>query len=180
MSSRVLAACALAIVTATSVFAGDRPPFQGTGSSADAREGQARIVAYLRAESDKILKASAQLKDKAAGLRSEADQLSSGSSGPQAGTRHSSGISLDRRGYVPKNAAGESETADAVRLRSIRLDEEANRLAKLAAAIDPQAQKDLLDRMRACCASGSLIGVRAEVTKIARDVGADYTPDPVD
>jgi hypothetical protein len=47
----------------------------------------------------------------------------------------------------------EREKRDAVSLRieGRRLDAEAVRLWKLAAAVDPQALKDLLDRLRNCC-----------------------------
>jgi uncharacterized protein (DUF3084 family) len=174
------AACLLAIFAGTPTLADERPPRQRMESPADESKEQARIVAYLKAESDKILKASTQLKSEAARLHSEADHLSAEASNLQANTDHASGIRLDRRGYVPKDAASQSATADAVRLRSTKLDDEANKLARLAAAIDPQAQKDLLDRMRACCALGSLIGVRTEVIRIAREMGTDYTPDPLE
>ena len=49
------------------------------------------------------------------------------------------------------DAANERRDAVSLQIEGRRLDAEAVRLWKLAAAVDPQAQKDLLDRLRNCC-----------------------------
>lgn len=56
------------------------------------------------------------------------------------------------------------------------LEKEVARLRTLAQEVDPRAQKDLLDRIRACCQSAAVDLARQEIIRIARSLGSDYTP----
>ena len=49
------------------------------------------------------------------------------------------------------DAVREKRDAVSLRMEGRRLEGEAVRLWKLAAVVDPQALKDLLDRLRNCC-----------------------------
>jgi hypothetical protein len=163
MRHRLFVAWALMTIAATAAFGEGKRLQQRIEAPAEGSVDEAMISAYLSGEARKILQASVSLKNRASRLRLEGDRLSTPTTNP---------------GHP--RSTNPSETADAFRLRSIKLDEESSRLALLAAAIDPQAQKDLVDRMRACCAMGSsLMGVRAEIIKIAREMGTDYVPDPL-
>ena len=74
------------------------------------------------------------------------------------------------------DADREDKDAGGLRQEGRRLDEEATRLWKLAAAVDPQAQNDLLKRMQACCKASGIEFLRTEIIKLARSIGANYSP----
>jgi hypothetical protein len=122
----------------------------------------------LKAESARILAEGDRIKREADLMRSEATRLDSEAVELQNGAAYLDQLwekanKLDPNKY--KDFAGrdrsqrrmrldaEREKGDATSLRieRRRLDAEAVSLWKLAAAVDPQAQKDLLDRLRNCC-----------------------------
>jgi hypothetical protein len=74
------------------------------------------------------------------------------------------------------DAKTEDQDADGLRLEGKRLDEEADRLSKLAAAVNSEAQKGLIDRFRGCCKSGDLKALRQQITELARSMGLTYSP----
>ena len=135
--------------------------------AAYAEDAQAKGVT-LKAESARILLEGDRIKREADLMRSEATRLDSEADELQKGAAYldqqwekANKLDPDKyKDYVGRNRSqwrmrfdAEREKRDAVSLRieGDRLDAEAVRLWKLAAAIDPQAQKDLLDRLRNCC-----------------------------
>lgn len=74
------------------------------------------------------------------------------------------------------DAQREDRDADGLRLEGRRLDEEADRLSDLAAAVNSEAQKSLIDRFRGCCKSGDLTTLREQVAALARSMGVTGYP----
>jgi DNA-binding helix-hairpin-helix protein with protein kinase domain len=132
-----------------------------------AEDAQANGV-IPKAESARILAEGDRIKQEADLMRSEATRLDSEADELQKGAAYLDQLWEKARKLDPnqyKDYAGRNrsqrrmrldavrEKRDAVSLRmeGRRLDAEAVRLWKLAAAVDPQALKDLLDRLRNCC-----------------------------
>jgi hypothetical protein len=134
----------------------------------DAQANREATAIPLKAEAARILAEGDRIKREADLMRSEATRLDSEADALQKGAVYLDQLwenanNLDPNKY--KDYPGrdksqrrmrldaERENRDAVSLRTEghRLDAEAVRLWRLAATVDPQAQKDLLDRLRNCC-----------------------------
>ena len=124
--------------------------------------------ATLKAESARILAEGDRIKGEADLMRSEATRLDSEADELQKGAAYLDQLwenanKLDPNKYkdyagrdksqqrMRLNAEREKRDAVSLRIEGRKLDAEAVRLWKLAAAVDPQALKDLLDRLRNCC-----------------------------
>ena len=117
--------------------------------------------AHILAEGDRIKREADLMRSEATRLDSEADELQKGAANLDKIWEKARKRDPDKyKDYVGRDRSqqrmrldAEREKRDAVSLRieGRRLDAEAVRLWKLAAAVDPQALKDLLDRLRNCC-----------------------------
>jgi hypothetical protein len=76
------------------------------------------------------------------------------------------------------DAKREDQDSDALRAEEGRLGAEAERLWKLAAAVNAQAQEELLKRMMCCRPQKSedIEFLRTEIIRMARALGTNYTP----
>lgn len=152
---------------------------------------------YLQAEARKILLEGDRIWEEADSMRSESARLSREATElrKQASRLDATWEAANRaapdkyqdfsgrdRSQIRMRSDATREDSDGARLlvEGKRLDEEAQRLWKLAQEVDPRAQKDLLDRIRACCQSAALEHVRQEIIRIARSLGSDYSPSKVD
>ena len=142
--------------------------FPACAQDAQANGVTAALSYYLTAESARILAEGDRIKREADHMRSEATRLDS-----EADELRKEAAYLDQLWEKARNldpnkykdyagrdrsqqrmrldAAREKRDAGSLRIEGRRLDAEAVRLWKLAAAVDPQALKDLLDRLRNCC-----------------------------
>ena len=139
---------------------------------AHAQDAQANGVTtalpYLKAQAARILAEGDRIKREADLMRSEATWLDSEADELQKGAVYLDQLwekasKLDPNKYqeyagrdksqrrMRLDAVREKRDAVSLRIEGRRLDAEAVRLWKLAATVDPQAQKDLLDRLRNCC-----------------------------
>jgi hypothetical protein len=134
---------------------------------AHAQDAQANGV-IPKAEAVRILSEGDRIKREADLMRSEATRLDSEADELQKGAVYLDHLwekasKLDPEKYkeyagrdksqrrMRLDAVREKRDAVSLRIEGRRLDAEAVRLWKLAATVDPQAQKDLLDRLRNCC-----------------------------
>jgi hypothetical protein len=62
------------------------------------------------------------------------------------------------------DADPEDKDGDSLKQEGTPLDEEATRLWKLAAAVDAQAQNDLLKRMQACRKASNICGCKLSIS----------------
>jgi hypothetical protein len=167
---------------------------QARAEEVQSDEDFATLSAYLTAESARILLEGDRIRSEAELMRSEGGRLNREATELRTDASHldaqweSARKSNPKkyRDYVGRNRsqvrmrfdAGREDT-DAVQLRheGRRLDKEAIRLWRLAAAVDPQAQKDLLERIRRCCIKAiGLEMLRTEISKMARAFGLTYSP----
>jgi hypothetical protein len=74
------------------------------------------------------------------------------------------------------DADREDRDADALRVEGARLDGKCERLSKLAADVNAQAQKELIKRMMGCCKKKDLDSLRAQIILMARARGTNYVP----
>ena len=139
---------------------------------AHAQDAQANGVTtalpYLKAQAARILAEGDRIKREADLMRSEATRLDSEADELQKGAVYLDQLwekasKLDPNKYqeyagrdksqrrMRLDAVREKRDAVSLRIEGRKLDAEAVRLWKLAATVDPQAQKDLLDRLRNCC-----------------------------
>ena len=134
----------------------------------DAQANGATAALSLTAESARILSEGNRIKREADLMRSEAIRLDSEADELQKGAVYLDHLWEKARKLDPDkykdyagrdksqrrmrlDAAREKQDAVSLRIEGRKLDAEAVRLWKLAAAVDPQALKDLLDRLRNCC-----------------------------
>jgi hypothetical protein len=133
------------------------PVYYPTCAQANLTAESARILA----EGDRIKREADLMRSEATRLDSEADELQKGASYLDQLWERANKLDPNKyKDYAGRDKSqrrmrldAEREKRDAVSLRTEgrRLDAEAVRLWKLAAAVDPQALKDLLDRLRNCC-----------------------------
>lgn len=138
-------------------------------SEGDRIKGQAH---FMRSES-------ARLKREATDLRASASRLDDvwTEAERRDAEKYVDYPGRDRSQHVMRSDADrEDKDADGLRQEGTRLDEEAARLWKLAAAVDPKAQNELLKRMQACCKAISIGFLRTEIIRLAHAMGANYAP----
>jgi hypothetical protein len=156
----------------------------------------ANIEKYLHDEARKILSEGDRIRGEANKMRAEAERLNA-----EASALRGEATNLDRlwakaNSLAPDkyqnfdgrdksqvkmrlDAHREDVDAEALRMEGKRLDEEAVRLWKLAAAVSPQAQKDLIDRFRACCKASGLKFFQRAIASLATQFGAQYRSTPI-
>ena len=130
-------------------------------------------------EADKMRSESTRLDREATVLREKASHLDAmWEAANRISPEKYKDISGRDRSQVRMRSDADREDRDAGLLvaEGKRLDEEAQRLWKLAQEVDPRAQKDLLDRIRACCRSIAIDLLRQEIIRIARSIGSEYSP----
>ena len=160
----------------------------------DAQANVAALSSYLTAESARILAEGDRIKREADLMRSEGTRLDSEADELQKGAAYLDKIwekasNIDPNKYkdyagrdgsqrrMRLDAARENRDAVSLQIEGRRLDAEAIRLWKLAAAVDPQAQKDLLDRLRNCCKLQTGLNIlRSKIVELAQASGLKYTP----
>ena len=149
---------------------------------------------YLEVEADRILAQGDRIKGEATRMRSEGARLNREASSLREGASKLDALWEKANHTAPQkyvdfagraksqqrmrsDAAREDNDAEELRAEGGRLDDEAVRLWKLAAEVNPRAQKDLLDRIRGCCkADQGLEMLRAEIVSIRRSLGSNYVP----
>lgn len=165
-------------------------------SSAGAADNQKDAPsAYLAAESARILKEGDRIQGESIRLRAEAHRLDGEGLRLRDAASHLDTIWAmdvranpalirefrrhDRSQLIMRADAQHTDSdADKLRLESKRLDAEAARLWKLAAAVDPDAQDDILRRLRerGSNTQASLAILRAKIVQMAQAAGVNYVP----
>lgn len=152
---------------------------------------------YLRGEAGKILSEGDRIKGEADKMRSEATRLNSEAEDLRKAAVHLDSLWSEANHLAPEkypdadgrdksqtkmraDASREDNDAEALRREGQRLDDEAMRLWKLAAAVNPQAQKDLIERFRACCKTSDLKRLRDMVAALASEMAVRYRPLPIE
>lgn len=156
------------------------------------RQTEKSLRAYLDREAARILKEGDRVRLEADRLQSEAERLRGESTRLLEGAKR-----LDNRWLVAmhgdpdryRDFNGRDNSQRRMRLDAQRIEKdigllqrdsnaltkEAARLWELAKAVDPDAQKDLLERMR-CCMQAGLPMLRAKIVQLAQDLGVSYRP----
>lgn len=165
-----------------------------TSASVNARETLPRDVGatYLFGEAKRIGQESKRIAAEARRMRSEAQRLNR-----EADSLRDGASRLDKKWQAAKtanpeiaeyegrdksqqrmrlDATREDADADALRNEGKRLDDESERLYQLQAAVNSEAQKQLIDRFRGCCRTSDLKIFRKRVVQLARSIGARYSP----
>lgn len=165
-----------------------------TAQSAPPKIGADPLTHYLIQESarifregDRVLDESKRLKAEAARLEQERVRLRTEASALDRrwNKAHQANPALYRN-YKGRDRSQKIMRADAVQLAedskqleadSRSLKREAVRLWRLAAAVNPDAQKDLLDRLRRCCSvQAGLSVLQEQITTLAQAHGVNYRP----
>jgi len=152
------------------------------------------LLAYLTEEAARIVVEGDRIRGEADRMRSEAVRLNSESRELRAQAAHLDKLWESARRanpakyheYVGRDKSqhrmrsdAATEDRDGVHLRheGRRLNSESIRLWRLAASVDPEAQKVLLDRLQRCCGLKAGIDLlRMRITQMARAAGVNYTP----
>jgi hypothetical protein len=159
---------------------------------ADAKSHSQRYL-YLNREFQRIRLEGVRIKGEADLMRVEGTRLNGQAKNLRTGAAHldSSWVKANRSNpekyidYPGRNrsqrimltdADRQDQDADALRVEGTRLDGEAERLSKLAAAVNAQAQQDLIKRMMGCCKKADMDSLRTEIFRIARALGTNYVP----